>query len=317
MAAVSLLEQGLGYVHDYSAAQSPDSAQLYEAEARAKAANIGVWKDYDPVAEAEAKAREELASSTESLPVEEETKSVMVSEISRNGAIYLQVMGDEAKKLEKMMAAFSLSHKQAPLGDFKPKAGELCSAQFTLDNEWYRAQVLSATKSGSFEVLYIDYGNSEEVPPSRVRKLESQFSTASLRPQAQECKLAFVELPSLADEYGVEALQALKASTEGKVLSAKFISRGKVPQVVLATEKGVNLNEALLRKGYGFIDRLTQKKFQQSHQAKLKAGLARSLVGSQSGPKDPLEVMMEAQDEAKKAHLNIWRYGDFRADDEF
>ena len=39
--AVSLLEQGFGYVHDYSASQSAYSTALYEAEAIAKNSRVG------------------------------------------------------------------------------------------------------------------------------------------------------------------------------------------------------------------------------------------------------------------------------------
>lgn len=89
--AVWLLEQGLGFVHGFSASQSPFASQLYDAEKNAKTARLGVWKDYDAAAE-EAQVQASRASSMESLLPEE--KSVVVSEIGQDGSLFVQVMGD-------------------------------------------------------------------------------------------------------------------------------------------------------------------------------------------------------------------------------
>lgn len=45
--------------------------------------------------------------------------------------------------------------------------GVACCAQYTTDDGWYRAIILHIDPSGYVGVLYVDYGNSEYVPPDR------------------------------------------------------------------------------------------------------------------------------------------------------
>jgi staphylococcal nuclease domain-containing protein 1 len=40
-----------------------------------------------------------------------------------------------------------------------PKIGDIVSAQFSQDDEWYRAKILQVFPDKKIEVFYIDYGN--------------------------------------------------------------------------------------------------------------------------------------------------------------
>lgn len=67
-----------------------------------------------------------------------------------------------------------------PLGDHErsytnPREGEACCAMFTEDDGWYRAVVTKVTGS-TVGVTYLDYGNSEVIPMSRVKVLSSKFT---------------------------------------------------------------------------------------------------------------------------------------------
>lgn len=89
------------------------------------------------------------------------------------------------------MSDFSLHHRQAaanaPAG-FSPKAGDLVSAKFSQDNQWYRAKVKRASAIKKEASLYfIDYGNEETLPYSRIRPLDTKFK--SLAGQAKEARL--------------------------------------------------------------------------------------------------------------------------------
>ena len=46
-------------------------------------------------------------------------------------------------------------------------AGSLCAAQFTLDDQWYRAKVCQVVGPDAYEVEFVDYGNSEVLPRQR------------------------------------------------------------------------------------------------------------------------------------------------------
>ena len=57
----------------------------------------------------------------------------------------------------------------------KPVLGDVYAAQFTLDNEWYRAMVMEI-KGDNCSVQYIDYGNREVIPVTSLRKLENHMT---------------------------------------------------------------------------------------------------------------------------------------------
>lgn len=95
--------------------------------------------------------------------------------------------------LEKLMSDFSLHHRAAtsaaPSG-FSPRTGDLVSAKFTEDNQWYRARVKRASGiKKEAHLFFIDYGNEETLPFSRIRPLDSKFK--SLEGQAKEARLRY------------------------------------------------------------------------------------------------------------------------------
>lgn len=74
--------------------------------------------------------------------------------------------------------------------------GSLCVGQFSQDQQWYRARVDAADSrdpvNPQYSVTFIDYGNKETLPASRVRAIEPQL--AAVPPQASLCTLAFLKV---------------------------------------------------------------------------------------------------------------------------
>ena len=62
-------------------------------------------------------------------------------------------------ELEKMMKDFSLHHKAPPASaqPFVPRSGDLVSAKFSVDSQWYRARVLRSNPQKKMaEVQFYD-----------------------------------------------------------------------------------------------------------------------------------------------------------------
>ncbi|KAL8569338.1 hypothetical protein ACOMHN_014022 [Nucella lapillus] len=87
-----------------------------------------------------------------------------------------------------------------------PAPGEVCCAQFSVDDRWYRALVVTATTLNTVLVLYVDYGNSEDVTLDRLCVLPTQF-----RDIAAQALRAFVnvDLPPAAPRWSLATLQAM------------------------------------------------------------------------------------------------------------
>ena len=138
--------------------------------------------------------------------------------------------------------------------------GELILAQFSTDQKWYRAQVVSfdPTASGSVgsaEVLFVDYGNCERVPLMNIRSLPSDFLT--LPKQSITCSLSGVK-PSLEGDskWRQEALGKLKElATECGFMTATIVgvSKAKVVKVSLRSSKCQDFSKALVESGFAFV----------------------------------------------------------------
>jgi staphylococcal nuclease domain-containing protein 1 len=123
------------------------------------------------------------------------------------------------------MSDFSLHHRQSTASapkDFSPRTGDLVSAKHPEDNQWYRAKVRKASALKKEAVLvFIDYGNEETLPFTRLRPLAPQFRPGSALPgQAQEARLSFTKVVPRTSEYGAEAIRRFDYLTAGKKLVA-------------------------------------------------------------------------------------------------
>ena len=193
--AVELVKEGLAEVHSYSAENLPFGRELAAAEEEAKAARKNIWANQAEKVEVApiggALAPEYLDIYVSSVREEDPFGFAVqiLDEKSKLGNVDVSLMTG-VESLEKLMSDFSLHHRQqsANAPGFSPKTGDLVSAKFTDDNQWYRAKVKRASAIKKEAVLlFIDYGNEETLPFSRIRPLDAKFK--SLPGQAKEARL--------------------------------------------------------------------------------------------------------------------------------
>ncbi|KAL4584654.1 hypothetical protein LXL04_009260 [Taraxacum kok-saghyz] len=246
---------------------------------------------------------------------QKEEMKVVVTEVLSGGKFYVQAVSDQkVASIQQQLASLNL--KEAPvLGAFNPKKGDIVLAQFSADNSWNRAMVVSGPRGvvesvkDRFEVFYIDYGNQEVVSYSQIRPLDASVSSAP--GLAQLCQLAYLKVPTLEDDYGQEAAMHLSESTlsgpkEFKaVIEEKDTSGGKV--------KGQGTGTVLL---VTLIDPESEISINASM---LEGGLARMEKRRRWEPKErqvALDELDKYQTEARTKRLGMWEYGDIESDDD-
>lgn len=316
-----LVEEGLATVHQYSAEKSGNAAELNAAEKRAKEGRKGLWHDWDPAQEAEAEAKAASAGEAGATGGSEGTtlekrpqdyRDIMVTNIDTNGRLKLQVVGQGTASLELLMSEFGRFHldskNNVALKD-SPKTGDLVSARFSEDNQWYRARVRANDRTARVaEVVYIDYGNTEKIPWAKLRPLDgTRFGVSRLRPQAVDAALSFVQLPTASD-YFKDAVDFIASLVSGRQLVGCFDfvdSREGLSYVTVFDPKtddgdgpapNESLNRELLLNGHGLVPK------------KLKVW-ERSPVFEET-----LKSLRAAEKEAKENKYGMWEYGDITED---
>jgi staphylococcal nuclease domain-containing protein 1 len=309
--ARTLVEDGLAEVHAYSAEQSGHANELFAAEQKAKEGRKGMWHDWDPSKDV---AEEETATpaangangdAAESTSRRTDYRDVMVTHVDEAGRLKLQQIGAGTAGLTELMGAFKSFHlskaNDQPLPG-PPKVGDVVAGKFTLDNEWYRARVRRVDREGKkVDLTYMDYGNSETVPWSRLRPLtQPQFSTQKLKPQATDAVLSFLQLPT-SQQYLQDSTDFIMEQTDGRQLVANvdYIAPEGTLHVTLLDPKistaiDGSINADVVREGLAMVP------------TKLKAWERQAT--------EVLSTFRELQDEAKKDRRGMWEYGDLTED---
>ncbi|XP_065668229.1 staphylococcal nuclease domain-containing protein 1 [Hydra vulgaris] len=281
--SVYLVEKGLAKVH-FSAEKSPYFKALQNAEEVVKANRQGVWQGYVE----EVRENNTIEESTERKPT---YKKVIVTEIIRGTDFWAQHI-DNAKAFEQMQQQLRTDLVDNPPlpGALTPRKGELVASLF-LDGLWYRARIEKVESSEKVHVLYVDYGNREIIQSTKLASLPSNY--ASFPPQAREYTLACLKVPQ--DEDNIEDLTrafAKEALNKEFSLNVEYRVNGQEFVSLTNVDSKQDLACVLLAYGVVLVENRREKRLNKLvHDYNL------------------------AQDIARKARLNLWRYGDFTEDD--
>lgn len=179
----------------------------------------------------------------------------------------IQVLDEKSvAALDKLMSDLGLHHRnqanQAPSG-WAPKTGDLISARFSEDNQWYRARVKRvSTLKKEAQIYLIDYGNEETTSFSYLRPLDPKFK--ALPAQAKDARLSFVKLVPRDSEHGAEAWGLFSQWAENRKLVANVDQReGNLLHVrlidptnpIVADDPLACLNADLAREGLATLDK--------------------------------------------------------------
>ncbi|NWY43987.1 SND1 protein, partial [Sylvia atricapilla] len=285
--SVALVEQALSRVH-FTAERSPYCKALLAAQDAAKQRKEKVWSHYEetPV--------EEVVPVLEEKERTANYKPVFVTEITDDLHFYVQDVetGAQLEKLMENMRAEVSAHPPVE-GSFAPRRGDFCIAKF-VDGEWYRARVEKVESGGKVHIFYIDYGNKETLPPTRLAALPPAFSPRVLPPQATEYTFAFIQVPQ-DEEARADAVDSVVRDIQNTqcLLNVEHLGPG-CPHVTLQfADSKSDVGLGLVKEGLVMVEPRKERQFQKVPRA-----------GFWGAPVTPCPPQ-----------LNLWRYGDFRADD--
>ncbi|KAJ7984649.1 hypothetical protein DPEC_G00356950 [Dallia pectoralis] len=136
--------------------------------------------------------------------------------------------------------------------EYLPDTGEVCAVKYSLDQNWYRGVVQSvAADKRSANILYIDFGNEEDVTLDRLKPLAA--SIAPIPPCAMECSVAGVT--PVTDDWVYECCVAVRQLVAGKSLKLTVVdeqeNRCTYAVDILLTSIGKQLSTFLQDHGYG------------------------------------------------------------------
>jgi len=280
--SVELVKAGLSKVHG-TAESSVHCTRLYQAEKEAQQHKKNIWKNYVP----KVKVQE-----VEEMPAERKVdfRPMVVTEVSEEGRIYGQNVSD-GPALEKMSSSLEAAFSATPPlpGSYRPKRGDICGSKF-VDGAWYRAKVEKVAGS-RVSVFYLDFGNREVTEPTKCALLPPGLDKAPF--YAKELVFAFAKYYQ-EDDYLEAAVDAIRAETEGEVLvNAEFRVSG-TEHVTMRRQDKTDVGRRLIQQGLMLLDdNRADHRF-----------------------KSVVDDFREAQDDAKKNHRSIWRYGDITEDDD-
>ncbi|XP_048802667.1 tudor domain-containing protein 1 isoform X1 [Lagopus muta] len=178
-----------------------------------------------------------------------DTLSVVVSHVQNPEDFFCQQIhiGRRLAELQAHLCQYCSKLPSNP--NFRPVSGELCCAQFTEDNVWYRAAVIAHASEDNIVVGYIDYGNFEVLQPTRLRPMIPKLM--DLPAQAIRCTLAGIK--PLLGAWTSEAISLMKQLVKDKVFTVKVVDKESYRCVVELTDASVipeiNISRCLIEKG--------------------------------------------------------------------
>ncbi|KXJ22761.1 RING finger protein 17 [Exaiptasia diaphana] len=186
-------------------------------------------------------------------PVEEgQCVPVLVTHATGPDEVYFQLIEDNSiqkllQVMDEMAKLYNGKHKRKDLQVLWPYRGLVCGAKFTEDKAWYRALVIGVNSDETLDVNYVDYGNSERLPFSALRKLPD--SLLALPRQARRASMADIKDPN--GDWSDKVRQFVCELLIGRSFTATVtsVNDGDMSMVLYddTTIKDVSVNDLLVQ----------------------------------------------------------------------
>lgn len=177
---------------------------------------------------------------------------VLVTEVVSPGLIYCQLGTVESlQNVAKLTQDMNSHYNAVSYSPFVPHEKSLCAAYFAESGDWCRAFIKEVSINGSVHVHYVDYGNTEMVPPIRVRPLLPLFSFDALPFSALRCSLANIASCD-GSGWSDEAVAFVKARLPlFSLYSVRLVGKqkGKLFLDVIAKERGGSVSKVMVNQG--------------------------------------------------------------------
>jgi tudor domain-containing protein 1/4/6/7 len=149
-------------------------------------------------------------------------ESVYITCVNSLGDFYCQ-LASTSTQLDNLMNNIEAFYRPLTAEEeafTNPQVGNVCCARFTEDDGFYRA-VVTKVSSGTIGVRYIDYGNCEELPLSRIKSLNVSFT--GLRAQCFNAKTFSSSCDTTAEFEAMVIDKELKAKIVKKDENGVFV----------------------------------------------------------------------------------------------
>ena len=184
-----------------------------------------------------------------------------------------------SQEIEAAIAAGKL-----PCFNSVPGIGELCVAQFTEDELWYRGQILSIDEEDNAELIFIDYGNGEVLPWKALRVIPGEFR--ELPPQAIQCRLANIDpVGGIWSKKAIKLLRELVLDRELVGVPTHLCKTGAVVIKLFGdVEKSVVVAKQLVIAGFAHWKKVKSSLSQSSSSTSSSVSASLSVTAKPGGP---------------------------------